>query len=119
MSDTAPARALLSVADKRGLTELARGLADRGFELVSTGGTARAIREAGIAVTDVADVTGAPEMLDGRVKTLHPRIHAGVLANLHDPVPPGAARGAGHRAVQPRRRQPLSLRGGGCGNWHQ
>ena len=85
MSDTPRPRALLSVADKRGLTELARELADRGFELVSTGGTARAIREAGIAVTDVADVTGAPEMLDGRVKTLHPRIHAGVLADLHDP----------------------------------
>ena len=85
MSDTPRPRALLSVADKRGLTELARELADRGYELVSTGGTARAIREAGIAVTDVADVTGAPEMLDGRVKTLHPRIHAGVLADLHDP----------------------------------
>ncbi len=79
-------RALLSVADKRGLVELARGLAERGFELVSTGGTARAIREAGVAVVDVAAVTGAPEMLDGRVKTLHPRIHGGVLANLHDPA---------------------------------
>ena len=78
-------RALLSVSDKTGLVELARGLAERGFELVSTGGTARAIRDAGVAVTDVAQVTGAPEMLDGRVKTLHPRVHAGVLANLHDP----------------------------------
>jgi len=78
-------RALLSVSDKTGLVELARGLVDRGFELVSTGGTARALRAAGLPVTDVAEVTGAPEMLDGRVKTLHPRIHAGVLANLADP----------------------------------
>ncbi|MEX1344911.1 MAG: bifunctional phosphoribosylaminoimidazolecarboxamide formyltransferase/IMP cyclohydrolase [Candidatus Limnocylindrales bacterium] len=85
MSDTARPRALLSVSDKTGLTDLARGLANRGFELVSTGGTARAIREAGLPVTDVAQVTGAPEMLDGRVKTLHPRVHGGVLANLHDP----------------------------------
>ena len=69
-----------------GLVDLARGLAERGFELVSTGGTARTIREAGIEVIDVATVTGAPEMLDGRVKTLHPRIHGGVLANLHDPA---------------------------------
>ncbi len=84
MTDTPRPRALLSVSDKHSLAELARGLADRGFELVSTGGTARAIRDAGVAVTDVAEVTGAPEMLDGRVKTLHPRIHGGVLANLHD-----------------------------------
>jgi phosphoribosylaminoimidazolecarboxamide formyltransferase / IMP cyclohydrolase len=86
MTATARPRALLSVSDKTGLVELARGLAERGFELVSTGGTARAIRDAGIDVIDVAEVTGAPEMLDGRVKTLHPRIHAGVLANLHDPA---------------------------------
>jgi phosphoribosylaminoimidazolecarboxamide formyltransferase/IMP cyclohydrolase len=79
-------RALLSVSDKRGLTDFARGLSARGFKLVSTGGTARAIREAGLEVIDVAEVTGAPEMLDGRVKTLHPRIHGGVLANLHDPA---------------------------------
>ncbi len=85
MTTTPRPRALLSVSDKTGLPELARGLAERGFELVSTGGTARAIREAGVPVTDVAEVTAAPEMLDGRVKTLHPRIHGGVLANLHDP----------------------------------
>ena len=82
MTDMPRPRALLSVSDKTGLVELACGLAERGFELVSTGGTARAIRDAGVAVTDVAEVTGAPEMLDGRVKTLHPRVHAGVLANL-------------------------------------
>ncbi len=76
-----PRRALLSVSDKRGLTDLGRGLVALGFELVSTGGTARTLRDAGLAVTDVAAVTGAPEMLDGRVKTLHPRIHAGLLAD--------------------------------------
>jgi phosphoribosylaminoimidazolecarboxamide formyltransferase / IMP cyclohydrolase len=76
-----PRRALLSVSDKTGIVELASGLADRGFELVSTGGTARTLRDAGLPVTDVATVTGAPEMLDGRVKTLHPRIHAGLLAD--------------------------------------
>ena len=76
-----PRRALLSVSDKTGLLELARELVAREVELVSTGGTARALREAGLPVTDVADVTGFPEMLDGRVKTVHPRIHAGVLAD--------------------------------------
>jgi phosphoribosylaminoimidazolecarboxamide formyltransferase / IMP cyclohydrolase len=77
----APHRALLSVSDKTGLVDLGRGLVARGFELVSTGGTARALREAGLPVTDVAAVTGFPEMLDGRVKTLHPRVHAGLLAD--------------------------------------
>ena len=76
-----PRRALLSVSDKAGLADLGAGLVARGFELVSTGGTARALREAGLPVTDVAAVTGFPEMLDGRVKTLHPRIHAGILAD--------------------------------------
>ena len=77
-----PRRALISVSDKAGLAGFATRLAGIGFELVSTGGTAHALREAGLAVTDVADVTGFPEMLDGRVKTLHPRIAAGVLADL-------------------------------------
>ncbi len=76
-----PHRALLSVSDKTGLADFARGLVSRGFELVSTGGTARALRDAGLPVTDVAAVTGFPEMLDGRVKTLHPRVHAGLLAD--------------------------------------
>ncbi len=76
-----PHRALLSVSDKTGLVELARGLVAYRFELVSTGGTAGALREAGLPVTDVAAVTGFPEMLDGRVKTLHPRIHGGILAD--------------------------------------
>jgi phosphoribosylaminoimidazolecarboxamide formyltransferase/IMP cyclohydrolase len=74
-------RALLSVSDKTGVAEFGRGLVARGFELVSTGGTARTLRDAGLAVTDVASVTGSPEMLDGRVKTLHPRIHGGLLAD--------------------------------------
>ncbi len=73
-------RALLSVFDKTGLIEFAKALAARDVTLVSTGGTARALREAGLDVTDAADVTGAPEILDGRVKTLHPAIHGGLLA---------------------------------------
>jgi phosphoribosylaminoimidazolecarboxamide formyltransferase / IMP cyclohydrolase len=77
-----PRRALLSVSDKAGLAGFAAGLVRAGFELVSTGGTARVLREAGLPVTDVAAVTGFPEMLDGRVKTLHPRIHGGILADL-------------------------------------
>ena len=73
-------RAILSVSDKTGLPELGRGLASLGFELVSTGGTAKALAEAGLPVVNVSDVTGFPEMMDGRVKTLHPRIHGGILA---------------------------------------
>ena len=72
-------RALLSVTDKTGLVEFARALAAHGVELVSTGGTARALREAGLAVRDISDLTGFPEMLDGRVKTLHPKVHGGIL----------------------------------------
>ena len=74
-------RALLSVSDKTGLGPFAAGLVRLGFELVSTGGTARALRDAGLPVTDVAAVTGSAELLDGRVKTLHPRVHAGILAD--------------------------------------
>ena len=73
-------RALLSVSDKSGLAELGQALASRGVELVSTGGTARALREAGLNVRDVSDLTGFPEMMDGRVKTLHPKVHGGLLA---------------------------------------
>src|SRR5437879_5291661 len=73
-------RALLSVSDKSNLLDFARGLAAFGIELISTGGTRKALGEGGLAVRDVADVTGFPEMLDGRVKTLHPRIHGGILA---------------------------------------
>ncbi|MEO3417065.1 bifunctional phosphoribosylaminoimidazolecarboxamide formyltransferase/IMP cyclohydrolase [Roseovarius sp. CAU 1744] len=81
MTDLAPLRrALLSVSDKTGLIELGKALAERGVELLSTGGTAKALREAGLAVRDVADITGFPEMMDGRVKTLHPMVHGGLLA---------------------------------------
>lgn len=73
-------RALLSVSDKTGLEEFARALSGRGVELISTGGTAAALRRAGLMVTDVSDVTGFPEIMDGRVKTLHPKIHGGLLA---------------------------------------
>lgn len=73
-------RALLSVSDKRGIAELAAELVGLGIQLLSTGGTAGALREAGLKVTDVSDVTGFPEMMDGRVKTLHPMIHGALLA---------------------------------------
>jgi phosphoribosylaminoimidazolecarboxamide formyltransferase/IMP cyclohydrolase len=72
-------RALLSVSTKDGVADFARALADRGYQIISTGGTARVIADAGVAVTPVEDVTGFPEMLDGRVKTLHPRVHGGLL----------------------------------------
>ena len=78
-------RAVLSVSDKTGLIDFARGLAARSVELVSTGGTAKAIADAGLPVVNVSDVTGFPEMMDGRVKTLHPRIHGGILARRHRP----------------------------------
>src|SRR5471030_1325184 len=73
-------RALLSVSDKSGLIEFARALAGHGIDLVSTGGTAKAIAAAGLKVTDVSELTGFPEMMDGRVKTLHPKVHGGLLA---------------------------------------
>ncbi len=78
-------RALLSVSDKSGLVELGRALVGLGTELVSTGGTAKALAEAGLPVTGISDVTGFPEMMDGRVKTLHPNIHAGILARRNRP----------------------------------
>ncbi len=89
MSDSSPreaddlckiGRALLSVSDKSGLIDLARALADHGVELLSTGGSAKQLRDAGLAVTEVSDHTGFPEMMDGRVKTLHPTVHGGILA---------------------------------------
>ena len=77
-------RALISVSDKTALIELGQGLADRDIEIISTGGSARALRDAGITVTDVSDVTGFPEIMDGRVKTLNPLIHGGILARRDD-----------------------------------
>src|SRR5437667_9583189 len=87
MTDTTRrvSRALLSVSDKTGLIEFANALAARGVELVSTGGTAKAIAAAGLKVKDVSDLTGFPEMLDGRVKTLHPNVHGGILHRREDP----------------------------------
>ena len=82
---TAKRRALVSVYRKDGVLDLARGLAQRGFEIVSTGGTADALKQAGVAVTGVSDATGFPEILDGRVKTLHPKLHAGILARRDVP----------------------------------
>ena len=78
-------RALLSVSNKNSLAPFASALVELGFEILSTGGTARALREAGLAVTDVSDVTGFPEMMDGRVKTLHPAVHGGLLALRDNP----------------------------------
>jgi phosphoribosylaminoimidazolecarboxamide formyltransferase/IMP cyclohydrolase len=72
-------RALLSVSDKTGIVEFAQALTQRGVELLSTGGTARLIADAGLSVTEVSDYTGFPEMMDGRVKTLHPKVHGGIL----------------------------------------
>lgn len=88
MTQAAPVplrRALLSVSDKTGLADLGRALAARGVALVSTGGTAAALRDAGLPAQDVADLTGFPEMMDGRVKTLHPRVHGGLLALRDNP----------------------------------
>ena len=85
MSDMRIKRALLSVSDKAGLVELGQALARHKVELVSTGGTAKALREAGLEVGDVSELTGFPEMMDGRVKTLHPKVHGGLLAVRDDP----------------------------------
>src|SRR6185295_20227704 len=79
-------RALMSVSDKRGVVEFAKGLAALGIEILSTGGTAKSLSEAGVPVVPVENFTGFPEMLDGRVKTLHPKIHAGILHRREDPA---------------------------------
>jgi phosphoribosylaminoimidazolecarboxamide formyltransferase/IMP cyclohydrolase len=85
-------RALLSVSDKTGLVEFARGLAELGIEIVSTGGTARELAQAGLSVRAISDLTGFPEIMDGRVKTLHPKLYAGLLAVRSDPDHIDAAR---------------------------
>ena len=106
-------RALLSVSDKSGLVEFARALAIHGVELVSTGGTAKAIAEAGLKVRDVSELTGFPEMMDGRVKTLHPKVHGGLLAIRDNADTREFDEGAWHRADRSSGRQPLSLRSDG------
>ena len=78
-------RAIISVSDKTGVVDFAKSLTELGFEVLSTGGTSKVLTEAGIKVTNVSDVTGFPECLDGRVKTLHPMIHAGILAMRSNP----------------------------------
>src|SRR5215475_8999973 len=77
-------RAILSVTDKSGLADFARQLAQMGVELISTGGTAKLLRDSGVAVKDISEITGFPEMLDGRVKTLHPKVHGGILHRRAD-----------------------------------
>jgi phosphoribosylaminoimidazolecarboxamide formyltransferase / IMP cyclohydrolase len=91
LTDIKIARALLSVSDKSGLVELGQALAGRGVELVSTGGTAKVLRDAGLVVRDIDDLTGFPEMMDGRVKTLHPKVHGGLLAVRDNPAHMAAA----------------------------
>ena len=85
MTEVTIKRALLSVSDKAGLLELGQALASKGVELVSTGGTAKALRDGGLTVMDISDLTGFPEMMDGRVKTLHPKVHGGLLAVRDNP----------------------------------
>ena len=99
MSEVTIRRALLSVSDKAGLSELGQALAARGVELVSTGGTAKSLREAGLEVRDVSDLTGFPEMMDGRVKTLHPMVHGGLLAVRDDPAHAAAMEAHGIGAI--------------------
>ena len=97
------------MTDKTGLVEFAQALAGFGVELVSTGGTARALREAGLAVKDISDLTGFPEMLDGRVKTLHPKVHGGLLYIRGNAGARGRRRRARHRAHRHGGGQPLRL----------
>src|ERR1700751_5814061 len=92
-------RALLSVSDKSGLVDFARALAEHGIELVSTGGTAKALAAAGLKVRDVADLTGFPEMMDGRLKTLHPKVHGGLLAIRENPEHEAAMLAHGIEAI--------------------
>ena len=102
-------RALLAVYDKTGVVAFAGELVARGVALVSSGGTAAALREAGLPVTPVEEVTGSPEMLGGRVKTLHPTIHGGILADRRKPDHVDQLERAGHRAVRPGRGEPLPV----------
>jgi phosphoribosylaminoimidazolecarboxamide formyltransferase/IMP cyclohydrolase len=99
MSTVKITRALLSVSDKAGLAELGAALAGQGVELVSTGGTAKALRDAGLEVRDIADLTGFPEMMDGRVKTLHPKVHGGLLGVRDNPEHVAAMAEHGIRAI--------------------
>jgi phosphoribosylaminoimidazolecarboxamide formyltransferase/IMP cyclohydrolase len=99
MSASPIRRALLSVSDKRGIVELGRALRELGVEIISTGGTARALREAGLDIIEVEQFTGSAEMLDGRVKTLHPRVHGGILYRRDEPAHCAAMEEAGFGAI--------------------
>ena len=106
--------ALLSVSDKRGLVEFATALVHQfSYTLLSTGGTARLLAEKGLPVTEVSQHTGFPEIMEGRVKTLHPKIHGGLLCRRDKPGAPARGRGERHRADRPRGREPVSVRADG------
>ena len=105
-------RVLISVTDKTGIVDFARALSELGAEIISTGGTARMIRETGVPVRDVSEVTGFPEMLDGRVKTMHPKIAGGILAIRGRADHMARHRRARHRADRYGGGQSLPLRGG-------
>src|SRR3954466_12449684 len=92
-------RAILSVTDKTGLVDFARKLSAVGIELISTGGTARLLRDSGISVKDISDLTGFPEILDGRVKTLHPKVHGGILHRREDPKHVAAVKEHGIQSI--------------------
>ena len=104
-------RALISVSDKTGLIPFGQALAARGVEILSTGGSAQQLRDAGVPVTEVGDHTGFPEMMDGRVKTLHPRVHGGILARRRSGKPSGRHEDPRHPADRSGGGQPLSVRG--------
>ena len=111
MSDRKPIRrALLSVYDKTGLVELGKVLSDSGIEILSTGSTAKTLQTAGIQVREVSSYTGFPEIMGGRVKTLHPRIHSGILADQKQLRPPQADCRTGYCSIRSCYRQSLSIR---------
>ncbi len=103
-------QALLSVSDKTGIVDFAKSLSDLGVKLLSTGGTAKLLAEAGLPVTEVADYTGFPEMLDGRVKTLHPKVHGGILARRDLPEHMPALDAARHPDDRPAGGEPVPVR---------
>ncbi len=112
MTDIVPIRrALISVSDKTGLVPFAQALAAHGVEILSTGGSAKALREAGVPVKEVSDHTGFPEIMDGRVKTLVPQIHGGILGTARRPRTHGADADARDRADRSGGGEPVSVRG--------
>ena len=106
-------RALVSVSDKKDLAPFVRGLVDMGVEVISTGGTARYLKQEGLPVTGISEVTGFPEIMDGRVKTLHPAIHGGILADRQRPSHMKAIADLGIAPIDLGGGEPLSLRADG------